>query len=112
MTLLSPNGPEFTWDPLGYMVIVVPADERDERVAHDAKLDRHLVAEMFDEHGSVHLKYRLRMAEDELDRGGRPTGTVKISWDPKLSKPVGLTDDTRWQAPPAPDPKPMVPPGA
>lgn len=112
MPLLSEDGPAFEWDPLGFMVIMVPAAQREQRIAHDLKIDRHLVAEYRDEFDMIHLKYRLRMEEDVLDHGGLPTGEIKITWSPKRSTPVGWTDDSRWTAPPDPEPEPMVPLGA
>lgn len=75
-------GTNLYWDEQGFLVAIVPVEQRDERVAFDERCARVLVGEHV-EHADVHLHYRLRMVEDVLTSGGIPTGETKTTWAPK-----------------------------
>lgn len=91
MSKLSPTGPEFEWDRAGFLVILLHHTNEDEvrqRINLDLELDRHLVR-IGGHYGfgrTIRLHYRLRMTEEILGRGGIPTGVIKESWAPTLSK--------------------------
>lgn len=88
---LSPTGPEFEWDRSGFLVILLHHTNEEgvrQRISHDLELDRHLVriGGHYGFGGTIRLHYRLRMTEEVLGSGGIPTGVIKDSWVPKLSK--------------------------